>query len=264
MSRRWIGAALSALALALALAGCGSSSTSSLGGSPTSSAGRPELTVSAASSLKAAFTTYATQFRQARVRYSFAGSDILAAQIEQGIKPDIFASANTKLPDLLYSKGLVSKPVVFAGNRLVIAVPANSARIKRLSDLEKPGVTIAIGAAAVPIGEYTRRVLARLGSSAAGRILANVRSEEADVSGIVGKLTQGAVDAGFTYITDVRAAKGALRAIPLPASLQPEVAYGIAVVRGSAHPSQARAFISGLLSGRGRADLLRAGFLPPP
>lgn len=256
MRRCWTAAVLGALALT----GCGSTPTSGTSGA---GAGRPSLTVSAASSLKAAFTTYATQFSQASLHYSFAGSDILAAQIEQGIRPDIFASANTKLPDLLYRKGLVSKPVVFAGNRLVIAVPAGS-KIASVSDLEKPGVTIAIGAAAVPIGSYTREVLARLGSATSARVLANVRSEEADVSGIVGKLTQGAVDAGFTYITDVRATRGALKAIPLPASLQPEVAYGIAVVKGSAHPTQARAFIAGLLSGAGRTDLLRAGFLPPP
>ena len=42
------------------------------------------------------------------------------------MKPDVFASANTKLPDALYRKGLVEKPVVFAANRLVLAVPKDS------------------------------------------------------------------------------------------------------------------------------------------
>ena len=37
-------------------------------------------------------------------KFSFAGSHELAAQIEQGVKPDVFASANTKLPDALYAK----------------------------------------------------------------------------------------------------------------------------------------------------------------
>lgn len=251
-------------AFVLVLTGCGSGGSSGTSGSGSASAGRPNLTVSAASSLKAAFTKYATQFNQANVRYSFAGSDILAAQIEQGIRPDVFASADTKLPALLYAKGLVSKPVTFAGNKLVIAVPTNATRVTSLSDLEKPGVTIAIGSAAVPIGAYTRKVLARLGSAQSQKILANVRSEEADVSGIVGKLTQGAVDAGLTYLTDVRATRGALEAIPLPASLQPQVAYGVAVVKGSPHESQARAFIAGLLNGAGKTDLSQAGFLPPP
>jgi molybdate transport system substrate-binding protein len=84
------------------------------------------------------------------------------------------------------------------------------------------------------------------------------------VSGIVGKLTQDAVDAGFTYVTDVKATKGALKAIALPASLQPVVAYGVAVVKGSPHPTQAQQFISGLLSGAGQTQLADAGFLPPP
>jgi molybdate transport system substrate-binding protein len=249
---------------ALALVGCGSSSkSSSPSGSSSSNSSKPDLTVSAASSLKAAFTAYAQQFSQANVRYSFAGSDMLAAQIEQGVKPDVFASANTKLPDMLYAKGLVSKPVTFAANKLVIAVPANSTKVKSLSDLEKPGVTIAIGSATVPIGSYTRKLLAKLGP-AAPKILGNVRSEEPDVSGIVGKLNQGAVDAGFTYVTDVKATKGALKAIALPASLQPVVAYGVAIVKGGPHPAQAQAFISGLLSGTGKTDLLNDGFLPPP
>jgi molybdate transport system substrate-binding protein len=247
----------------LALAGCGSSSTSSSSGSGASSGGKPNLTVSAAASLKDAFTTYAQQFPQASVRYSFAGSDMLAAQIEQGVKPDVFASANTKLPDMLYAKGLVSKPVTFAANKLVIAVPSDS-KIKSVQDLEKPGTTIAIGSATVPIGSYTRQVLAKLGSAGSKTILANVRSEEPEVSGIVGKLTQGAVDAGFTYVTDVKATKGALRAIALPASLQPVVAYGVAIVKGGPHPAQAKAFISGLLNGNGQTDLRNAGFLPPP
>ena len=263
MRRRWMAAAVGVLAIALA--GCGSSSSSSrsASGSGPASGPKPSLTVSAAASLKAAFTAYAQQFPPANVRYSFAGSDMLAAQIGQGIKPDVFASANTKLPEVLYAKGLVAKPVTFAANRLVIAVPANS-KINSLSDLEKSGVTIAVGSATVPIGAYTRQVLAKAGPATSAKILANVRSEEPDVSGIVGKLTQGAVDAGFTYVTDVKATKGALKAIALPASLQPVVAYGVAVVKGSPHPAQAQQFINGLLSGAGQAQLINAGFLPPP
>lgn len=253
--------ALAACGTALALAGCGGGGDANSGGA---GGDRPNLTVSAAASLQAPFTAYAQQFSQAGVHYSFAGSDMLAAQIMQGLRPDVFASANTKLPDMLYAKGLVSKPVTFAANKLVIAVPADSSKVRSLSDLERPGTTIAIGSPSVPIGAYTRKVLAKLGPTASAKILADVRSEEPDVSGIVGKLTQGSVDAGFTYVTDVKATKGALRAIPLPQSLQPVVAYGVAVLKDAPHPAQARAFISGLLSGSGRTDLLRAGFLPAP
>jgi molybdate transport system substrate-binding protein len=219
--------------------------------------------VSAAASLKNAITDYGHQFDQATVRASFAGSDELAAQIRQGVKPDVFASANTKLPDELYKAGLVEKPTVFAANQLVLAVPQTSV-VTGLDDLAKPGTKIAMGSESVPVGAYTRKVLAGLPDTQSEALLANVRSNEPDVAGVVGKVATGAVDAGFVYITDVRAAEGKLKAIELPANLKPSVAYGVAVVKGAKHPKQARAFVEGLLSGRGRQALDRAGFLPPP
>jgi molybdate transport system substrate-binding protein len=254
------GAAAAVLAAA-ALIACGSDA----GGSGSTTAGaRPTLVVSAAKSLKAAFTAYAAAFPDAQVRFQFAGSDELAAQIEQGVRPDVYAAANTKLPDRLHTKGLVARPVVFAGNRLVLAVPADAKKVGSLADLARPGTTVAVGAAGVPIGDYTRKVLGRLPAEERAAILRNVRTEEPDVGGIVGKLTQGAVDAGFVYVTDVVAADGALRAIPLPAALQPTVAYGAAVVDGTEHAQAARAFIAGLLRGPGQQALRQAGFLPPP
>jgi molybdate transport system substrate-binding protein len=239
------------VATAVAIAGCSSSS-------------KPTLTVSAAASLQKAFTTYGGQFSQAQAHFSFAGSDALAAQIEQGARPDIFASANTKLPALLHSKGLVEKPVVFTANKLVLAVPNGSTKVASLADIEKPGVTLVIGTPTVPVGDYTDKVLARLSAAQRKAIEANVRDRESDVTGVVGKLTEGAADAGFLYATDVKAAGGKLKAIDLPASLLPRVAYGIAIVKGTAHVSQAQQFIDGLLSGSGRSDLLADGFLTPP
>jgi molybdate transport system substrate-binding protein len=222
------------------------------------------LVVSAAASLKSAFTRYGQQLKSPRPRFSFAGSDLLAAQIEQGVRPDVFASANVQLPDMLYARHLVARPVIFATNRLVLAVPAGSTRVRSLADLTKPGVTVAIGASTVPIGSYTRQVLARLGAPAAARIIAHVRTEEPDVAGIVGKLSQHAADAGFVYVTDVKASHGALRAIELLARLQPVVAYAAAVVQGAPHAAQARRFVAGLLSDPGRSDLRAAGFGAPP
>ncbi len=236
---------------ALALSGCG-------GGDDT-------LTVSAASSLKNALTDYGAQFDDAKARFSFAGSDELAAQIRKGAHPDVFASANTKLPDQLYQESLVQKPVTFAGNRLVLAVPASpDAKVASLKDLEKPGTTLAIGSESVPVGSYTRTVLSKLPASERAAILANVRSEEPDVAGIVGKLTQGAGDAGFVYISDVRATDGKLKAIELPENLQPTVAYGVAIVKGAKNEDAAKTFVDGLLDGAGKDALDAAGFEPPP
>jgi molybdate transport system substrate-binding protein len=246
------------LATTFAAAGCGSDDDSAAGSNG-------EVVVSAATSLKGAFTSYGERFTAAEAQFSFAGSDELAAQIRSGAKPDVFASANTKLPDALYDEGLVERPQVFASNRLVLAVPSGKrAKVNVLDDLATKGVTIVIGSESVPIGAYTRRVLGRLAAAERAGILANVRSNEPDVGGIAAKLTQGAADAGFLYVTDVVASRGRLRAIELPAELQPDVAYGIAIVKGAAHRDEAKAFVAGLLDVAGAEALERAGFQPPP
>ena len=179
------------------------------------------------------------------------------------MKPDVYAAANTTLPGELFKDGLVKKPTVFAGNELVIAVPANS-DIDSIDDLTADDVDVVVGAESVPVGSYTREVLGRLPAAERKAITANFRSQEPDVSGVVGKLTQGAADAGFVYATDVAAAGGKLKAIKLPEDLQPKVAYGAAVVSGAAEPEAAQEFIDGLLEGEGAQAMKDAGFLPPP
>jgi molybdate transport system substrate-binding protein len=241
--------AIALLALAAALPACGDD-------------GQPTLRVSAAASLKNAFEDYGSAFGAARTSFSFAGTDELAAQIRRGARPDVFAAANTRLPNELYEEGRVERPVEFAANRLVVAVPADGARVGSIADLDDEGVRIAAGSASVPVGSYTREVLGRLGRGRARDVERNIRSNEPDVSGVVGKVAQGAVDAGFVYITDVDASGGRLRAIELPERLRPRVAYGIAVVKSSDHREQAREFVGGLLSGVGRQALAQAGFEP--
>jgi len=251
--RRAVLLAAAALVLPLALAACGSSGN-----------GRDDLLVSGATSLKRAFTEYGERFSVANVQLSFAGSDELAAQIRSGAKPDVFAAANTKLPEQLFAEGLVEKPRVFAANKLVLAVLDNDTRTRAIEDLAEPNMTIAVGAPGVPIGAYTRKVLGRLPASTRRRILANVRSNEPDVGGITAKISEGAVRAGLLYATDVAASNGRLRAIELPPELQPDVAYGVAIVKGSKRRGAARDFVVGLLRGDG-ADALRAArFEPPP
>jgi molybdate transport system substrate-binding protein len=247
--------ALSAV-LPLALAGCGADDSSS-------SDSKPRLVVSAASSMTEALNECSPDFADATVRLQFAGSDELAAQIEQGVKPDVYAAANTKLPDALHEKGLLSTPVKFATNEFVLAVPKDS-KIASIDDLTAKGVKIAIGSESVPIGSYTRDTLAKLPPEQSFAIMSNVRSNEPDVKGIVGKLTQGAVDAGFVYVTDVNATNGRLKAIKLPAEVEPQVIYEAGVVKGAKHADQAQAYVDGLLDG-GCADALsRAGFGAAP
>lgn len=242
--------------LAFAVAGCGGNDESS----------KPEATisVSAAASLTDAFEKIGDEFPDAEVKFQFAGSDALAAQIENGVKPEVFAAANTKLPDQLFAKGLSDKPVPFATNQLVIAVAKDNTTIKSIADLAGNGVTIAAGSKSVPVGSYTRKVLAELPPATEKKILTNIKSQEPDVKGVVGKVATGSVDAGFVYITDVNAASDDLKAIKLPAQLSPTVIYSAVTVKGSAQAELGAKFIQYLLTSDSQKELADEGFGPPP
>jgi len=190
-------------------------------------------------------------------RYSFAGSDQLALQLQQGAPADVYAAASPKFAELLYRSGVLEKPVVFATNKLVVIVPrSNPAHVESPYDLRRGGTRIVIGDANVPIGAYTRQILDTLGIT--NDVLKNVVSEETDVKGIVAKVALGEADAGVVYATDARAAK--VKNVPFPAWAQPPVRYELAVVRSSRHQAAARTFVKRVQSKRGRLLLARAGF----
>ena len=254
----WLLTVLTVLACAALASGCG--------GDDGRSGGATRLVVSAASSMTRALETCAPKFGEAEnadVKLSVAGSDELAAQIRQGARVDVYAAANTALPDELYGDDLLEKPVEFATNELVLAVPQSSG-VRSVGDLTKEGTKVVIGSESVPIGAYTREVLAKLPPGGEKAILANVRSNEPDVKGIVGKLHQGAADAGFVYVTDVSASGGELESIELPKELEPQVTYGAGVVMKAEQPDLARRFVDGLTHGGCAGALRRAGFGPPP
>jgi molybdate transport system substrate-binding protein len=194
-----------------------------------------------------------------RPQYQFAGSDQLAFQIEQGASVDVFAAASPKYPEQLYREGLVQKPIAFATNTLVVIVPkSNPAHIHSVLDLTRPGVKVVIGDAGVPVGAYTRTVLANLGIRAA--VMKNVVSQETDVKGVLGKVVLGEADAGFVYATDVRPVLRKVGVIRLRESAQPHVVYEVAVLKNAAHLQAAYAFVTHLIRAAAQRRLVRYGF----
>jgi molybdate transport system substrate-binding protein len=223
---------------------------------PAGAVARTQLTVYAAASLTDVFPKI-----DSFDRYSFAGSNQLAAQIQQGAPADVFASANTALPNQLYAKGLCSKPVVFTRNTLVVVVPrSNPAGIRSVYDLTKRGLKLVVAAPGVPVGSYTLQVLKNMNLSA--RVQNNIVSQETDVREVLSKVALGEADAGFVYSTDAKTVSTRVKTIKVPAWAQPKVQYGICVVTASAHKADAQAFVKRVLSKSGQAKLLAAGFLP--
>jgi len=212
------------------------------------------LTIFAASSLTNVFPQI-----DAKPRYSFAGSNALAAQLRQGAPADVFASANVAIPQQLYAEGLLEKPVVFTRNALIMIVPrSNPAHLHSVYDLTRSGVKLVVAAPGVPVGDYTRTVLHNLGLDDA---LSNVVSNETDVREVLAKVALGEADAGFVYTTDARTVKGKVATIGIRWSAQPIVRYAVAVVASSPHKAAARAWVKRLLAKPAQAKLLAAGFL---
>jgi molybdate transport system substrate-binding protein len=198
----------------------------------------------------------------AGAKYTFAGSDALEAQIEQGAPADVFAAASPKQPAELYGKGLVDKPVEFATNTLVLIVPKNNpAHITSVADITKPGIKLVICQAAVPCGDYARNVFMNLGITTAA--MKNVVSQTTEVTQAVADVATGQADAAFAYITDAKAAAGKVTAIRLPAKAKPQAQDFIAVIKASKNVAAAQAFVATVLSAQGQATLHAAGFGKP-
>jgi molybdate transport system substrate-binding protein len=252
------------LVLALSATGCGGSAGGNEG---------TTLTVLAASSLNRALPRIAEAHRQESpsvlVQFSFAGTDSLVAQIEQGAPADVFAGASIAYAGRLWDKGMVEFPRIFCTNRLVIVVPsANPAGLTSPRDLIRPGVRLVVGSETAPIGEYTRTVLTELdahyGDGYAEAVLANVASNEESAEAVLTKVRLGEADAGVVYATDARAARADVLPIELPDEAQAVAHYPIAVVEASSHREEAGRFVEFVLSADGQRILGEAGFGPPP
>lgn len=234
------------------------------------------LVVFAAASLTDAFQELGRAFEHRHpgvtVQFNFAGSQQLAAQLDQGAGADVFASADERWMAHAQTGGLVAgAPAVFARNRLVVVVPAaNPGRIDRLADLARPGLKLVVAAAAVPAGRYTRQALERIAavpgasSDYERRVLANVVSEEENVKAVVAKVQLGEADAGIVYRSDVTAAVATrVRVLEIPDAQNVIASYPIAVLAGAGRPALAREFTALVASPAGQDVLRRHGLLPP-
>lgn len=237
---------------------------------------RSTLRVYAAASLVDAFDELGHMLERQRpglvVRMSYAGSQQLAAQLAQGAPAGVFASADERWMEDVKSHGLVAgEPVPFAGNRMVVIVPAtNPARIARLQDLARGGVKLLLCAEAVPAGHYSRAVLHNLAADPAfgpgfdARVLRNLASEEENVRSVVAKVQLGEADAGIVYRSDVSVKlRRYVKVFEIPEAANVVASYPIAVLKGAADPAAAQALVDLVLSADGQRVLARCGFMPP-
>ena len=227
--------------------------------------GRQEIIVSAAVSLKDAFTEIAALSENRTgmtIRFNFGASGALQKQIESGAPADLFASAGSKQMDELATKDLIvpGSRADFARNVLVLVTPANDARMRSLMDLARSDVKkIAIGnPKTVPAGQYTEQTLTRL------KLLPEIQAKliyAEDVRQVLDYVVRGEVDAGLVYSSDAVNAGTTVKIVaPAPDDSHEPIVYPIAIVKDSHQQPAAKQFIDLVLSSEGQTILAKHGF----
>ena len=231
--------------------------------------GQEPLRVFAAASLTDAFRVIAADFEAAsetRVELSFAGSQVLRTQIEQGAPADVFAFADVPTADALRNAGHTTRHEILARNGLTVVVPATGARVTGLADLARRGVKVVVAGTTVPAGRYTRQALEKLAASGAygkdwqARVDANIVSHETNVRLVLAKVVLGEADAGFVYSTDAHAVREQVGIIALPDRDNVMAEYPIGLVERRGRHPKAAAFLKHVLGPAGQKVLRDHGF----
>lgn len=223
------------------------------------------VTVAAAASLRDAITRIAAKYQEAhleaQVRPVFGASSMLARQILEGAPVDVILLADARSSDLLEKAGRLAAGtrVDLLTNSVVAIVPPRSAlRIASPQDLAGAAVQkIALCDDAVPIGHYARSWLAAKGLLAPleGRL---VRPDDARAT--LAMVESGAVDLGFVYRTDARAAKRSRIVLEIPSSETPGIVYPAAIVKDGPNPAGGRSLFEFVKSPASLSLFEAAGF----
>lgn len=247
---------------ALSLTACSSGSASgSASGSDSGAGEKATVTVFAAASLTEVFADVADEFKKTNpdvdVKFSFAGSSDLVAQISEGAPADVIATADEKTMDTLAGDDLLAgDPQIFASNTLTLAVPTgNPENIRSSKDFA--GKDLVVCAPQVPCGAATQKWADQNG------VKLNPASEENSVTDVLGKVSAGQADAGIVYVTDVARAGGDVEEVRLDGADKVVNQYPAATVKASKHQEQAAQFVKFLGSDKAVDLLDDAGFATP-
>lgn len=194
---------------------------------------------------------------------SFAGSSVLARQIELGAPADMFLSANPEWMDRLERGGHLragSRRDLF-GNRLVLACKAPAGPV----DLAVPGaLTAALGdrplaialADAVPAGIYAKAALSHYGL---WETLAPRAAQADNVRAALALVARGEAACGVVYVTDAASEAAIAIAAEFPTESHPPILYPAAL---TAEAGETAGDLLTYLSGpEARAVFVRWGFL---
>jgi molybdate transport system substrate-binding protein len=202
-----------------------------------------------------------------RVAFSFAGSMILARQIEASAGADIFIAADAESMDYVQQRGLIRNDTRrnVLGNTLVLIAPRSST--VNLSVAGGFALASALGAGrlaianpdTVPAGRYARAALMDLlvWGSVAGRL-----AQGDDVRQTLAFVARAEAPLGIVYGSDAQSEPRVRVVGRFPASSHPPIVYPAALTR-EAKP-EAAPFLTYLTGAAARMRFETAGFSTAP
>jgi molybdate transport system substrate-binding protein len=249
-----------AVSLLAAVTACSSNSTPKAQPAQTTPVKQSTLTVLAASSLTDVFTAagkaYEAEHPGTTVKFSFAGSQTLAAQVRQGVPADAIVTADQATMTGLGAD--VTGATVIAHNRLaIVTAPGDPDHVMSLADLANPKLKVVLAAPQVPAGKYAAQALAAAHSTV------KAVSQEPDVRSVLSLVEQGEADAGIVYTTDAKSAGSKVATIDIPDALNVIAVYPAAVLTESKQQDASAAFVAWLTTPDAQKILQGAGFGAP-
>ena len=242
-----------------------------------------ELIVFAAASMTETLNAIAEKYKDAAPEvtlvFNFDSSGTLKTQIQEGADCDVFISASPKQMNQLdaakdkdggNTEGLdfVLSDTRFnlLENKVALAVPeGNPAGIGSYQDLkaglEAGTILLAMGNSDVPVGQYTQKIFAYYGLDEAALASAGVLSYGSNVKEVTSQVKEAAVSCGIIYATDAFSA-GLTVVDTATKDMCGQVIYPAAVIKGTEHEKEAKAFLE-YLKGSEAAEVFKSvGFSP--
>lgn len=245
---------------------------------------KTELTVFAAASLTESLTEIKAKYEEANpdvsLVFNFDSSGTLKTQIQEGAVCDVFISAGQKqMNQLDITKDEEKNPerldfvqdgsrIDLLENKVALVIPADNPKgigtfdqlAERLKDSE---ILMAMGNSDVPVGQYTQKILAYYGLNEEELAKAGKITYGSNVKEVTTQVVEGSVDCGVVYATDAFSA-GLDMTDTATDEMCGQVIYPAAVMKNSAAPEAAQAFLDYLRGDEAMKVFEGIGFSPVP
>ena len=265
-----------ALSMALALTACsGSADTDSTTDDTTETTAEPvELHVFAAASMQESLDQVIEAYKavapEVAVVATYDSSGTLKTQIQEGADCDVFISAAPKQMNQLDAEGgeentegldLVNSAtrLDLLENKVTLAVPEGNP--KGIESFDQLAEFLAMGNSDVPVGQYTQKIFTYYGLNEETLASSGVLTYGSNVKEVTTQVSEGTVDCGVIYATDAFSA-GLTVVDEATAEMCGQVIYPAAVMKNSANPDAAKAFLDFLSTDEAMACFEAVGFSP--